>query len=137
MLRRIVLGLVLILAVSACNLERGAESHGFHKLTFQQALARAKSEKKPLMIDFHANWCGPCKMLDSETFSNNKVQSFLTEKTIAIRVNIDNNPALAAQYNVTTIPRILFLDAEAKELGTMRGFMPAQEFLREAGKIVH
>jgi thiol:disulfide interchange protein DsbD len=88
------------------------------------------------MIDFYADWCGPCLLLEQKTFSDEKVQKLLTDRTVPIRVNVDDEPKLATQYKVTAIPCLVFVDGEGKEIGRIIGFQPADKFIEEAGKYV-
>jgi thiol:disulfide interchange protein len=106
----------------------------FQKLSHDKAIEKAKADKKVVMIDFYADWCGPCRQLEQKTFSEEKVQKFLNDKTVAIRVNVDDDPKLTAQYKVNAIPCIVFLDGNGKEIGRIIGFQPADKFIEEAGK---
>lgn len=108
----------------------------FRDLNLEDALKAARDEKKVVFIDFHALWCGPCRMLDERTFRAPLVKTFLEQKTIPIKVNIDEAPALAAKYDAGTIPLLVFLSAEGKEIGRLRGFRDAETFLDEAVQIV-
>jgi thiol:disulfide interchange protein len=108
----------------------------FQKLDYPMALERARREKKVVMIDFTARWCGPCKKLDLETFAAEQVKRFLTDRTIAIKIDIDDNRALASKYQVATIPCLVFIDAKGEETGRLVGYRPAAAFLEEASQLV-
>jgi thiol:disulfide interchange protein len=136
MKRLVILGLALVLFASACSNDGSAGASPFQSLGYEEALAKARAEKKVVMIDFYADWCGPCRQLESQTFTDAKVRQLLAEKTVALRINIDNDKALAKQYGITSIPCMVFLTGEGEEVGRILGFRPAAEFLEEARKWV-
>ncbi len=108
----------------------------FQSLTHDQALEKARTEKKVVMIHFRADWCGPCKMLEQQTFFEDQVHQFLTEKIVAIKLDTDANDKLTRQYKVNAIPSMVFVDGDGKEVGRLVGFVPPLRFLEEAGKFI-
>ena len=68
---------------------------------------------KPTLVDFWAEWCGPCKMLMPTI---EKIASDYKGKAIVAKVNVDNHSDIAAQYNVRGIPNLLiFHSGEPQE----------------------
>ncbi len=97
---------------------------------FEAAKKLAKQTGRLLMVDFMADWCGPCKMLDAQVFSTPEFKKAAGEM-VWVKVNIDNFPALASQYKATSIPLVVFMDGDGQVLHQSLGFKPVGEFLKE------
>lgn len=80
--------------------------------------------QEKVLVDFYANWCGPCKMLSP-------ILEKLEEVKV-LKVNVDENPELARKYGVMSIPCLILFD-KGKELKRNVGFIPEnklKEFIK-------
>lgn len=69
--------------------------------TFNETVANSKV---PVVIDFWAEWCGPCKMIAPIL---EELSSEYTDKWLFAKLNVDENPAVATSYQVMSIPTLL------------------------------
>ena len=78
--------------------------------------------KGTTLVDFYADWCGPCKMLSPilEELSGEY------DDVAFIKVNVDNEPELAAQYQIMSIPAV-FLFKEGKAVAKTGGLRPKED----------
>lgn len=82
-----------------------------------------KNISKPVIIDFFASWCGPCKMLSPVL---EKISEKLGDSLEIVKIDIDKYPELANKYEIMSVPTLLFfLNGELIRCET--GFMPEEK----------
>lgn len=74
-------------------------------------------QSKPVLVDFYAAWCGPCKMMNPIL---KEVKDAVGTSAVILKINIDNNQNLAAQYQVRGVPTLL-LFKEGKQVWRQSG----------------
>ena len=84
------------------------------------ALKMAKRTGKPIMVDFYATWCGPCKLLDKEVYTNAGVIKE-AKNWISVKIDADKNAALVEQYKVTGFPTLTFIKPDGTVMKTQAG----------------
>lgn len=73
--------------------------------SFEAAEDAAISRGLPLLIHFHASWCGPCRQMEAQVLSTSQVQGRLRNGIVAVEVDVSQHPDIAQQYGATTVPR--------------------------------
>lgn len=101
----------------------------------QETLMQAAAERRPVMLDFYADWCVPCLELDRITFTDPAVitalQKYRTVKVDLTNYDSERAELLRRKYNVAGVPTLVFLNAEGKEIERSRivGFVSPKGFL--------
>lgn len=100
----------------------------------EQALAAAKTQNRPVMLDFYADWCVSCKELEATTFKDEKVRDALNGVMVLqadVTANDAQDKALNARFKLFGPPQILFFNPQGQELKSVRltGYEAPQAFL--------
>jgi thiol-disulfide isomerase/thioredoxin len=131
-LNTLLVGAGLLMAVSSAN----AASEMKWAKSFDAAMASARSSNKLVMVDFYTDWCGWCKRLDKDTYTNAKVIQ-LSDQVIPVKVNAEKEGiAVAKKYGVTQYPTILFINTSGQKEGAIGGYLPPEGFSGEMTKFV-
>jgi thioredoxin-related protein len=119
-------------------------------MTFEEAVKKSKTEKRKIFIDVYTDWCGWCKVMDKNTFSDPIVAKLLNEKFYPVKFNAEQTEdvtfngttfkfvpgggrgthqlAAALLNNQLSYPTVVFLDEEFKIIQPLPGYRKAPEF---------
>jgi thioredoxin:protein disulfide reductase len=106
-----------------------------------EALAKAIADKKPVLIDFWADWCGACHELEERTFPDARIQE-LSKQFVLFKIDATNDSpelsTLKKTYNVMGLPTMVFYDSNGQIRSdiTVTGFLEAPEFIERMNKAV-
>lgn len=86
---------------------------------------------KPVVVDFSAEWCGPCKMMPPIL---SELKKKIGDDATIIKMDIDKNPSYAQKYSVQSVPTLMIFQ-NGKMLWRRSGVTPAKEILQELSKL--
>ena len=102
----------------------------------EETIKEAQELNKPVIIDFYATWCTPCRELEEVTFHQPDVVRLAENDFIMVKVDVTKggnpyNEELLKKYDIKGVPTIVFLDVDGKERKDLRlvDFLPAEQFL--------
>lgn len=103
----------------------------FQNGDWEEILAKAADHDKIIFVDAYADWCGPCKMMDKNVFSDVSVGEYYNENFINVKIDMEKGegPGLARKYKVRAYPSFLFVDGNGDLVHRGIGYQPVEQFL--------
>lgn len=152
-MKRISVFLILLSSIGLMSMSAPSDSlpeGPVNWMTLQEAIQKSKTAKRPIFIDVYTDWCGWCKVMDKNTFSDPKVAAILNEKFYAVKfdgeqkedVQFDGKTfkyvasgshgyhelAAALLNNKLSYPTVVFLDEEFAMIQPLAGYLKPEEF---------
>lgn len=113
-----------------------AQGVNFRPVSYAEAIELAVKEKKMVFIDFYTEWCGPCKRMSKEVFSQQEAGEYFNRTFIALKLDAEKGegPELAKKYAVKAYPTFVVLSPDGTEVYRTSGYRPVNEFVEKIRK---
>jgi len=127
-----ILTISLIFAASTCFAQN--KTIIFETGSFTEIKAKAKKENKLIFIDAFTTWCGPCKWLAKNVFTNDTVADYFNTKFINASIDMEKGEGIeiAKQYEVRCYPNLLFVDGDGNIVHRSAGTLNVKKFIQFA-----
>ena len=127
-MKKIIITLSLLFV---CGFLNAAQINFLDNPAWKTVLEKAKKENKIIFLDAYAVWCGPCKNMDAQIYTDPKVADFYNANFINVKYDMEKGegPKLANLFQVTAYPSLLFINTEGKVIHKGIGFKPVSSFL--------
>ncbi len=101
---------------------------------FEMALAEAKKQNKMVFLDIYTTWCGPCKWMDENVFTDARIAEKFNKKFINYKIDGESFDGvnLVLKYNIDSYPTYIFIDASGNARHRIEGMMTTELLLQEA-----
>ncbi len=132
-MKKIISGLSIFCSITIS----AQEAIQFQELPFKDIIAKAKKEKKLVFIDAYASWCGPCKMMEKNVFTQKAVSDYYNTNFINARFDMEKGEGrdIASKFGVRSYPTYLFLNGEGELVSRNTGYMEESLFVAMAQDI--
>lgn len=133
---RLLLILLLISVRVVAGNEGEAKGIQFFHGTLADALKKADLEGKLVFMDAYTSWCGPCKRMAAQTFTDESIGKYFNEHFINVKFDMEQGEgtAIATKYGIYSYPTLLFLDGSGKQVGREMGFKDAPSLIAIGNK---
>jgi len=103
----------------------------FHQGTWDEALQMASEEGKPIFLDISASWCGPCKRLKANTFTDPEVGKLFNAGFINVVVDGEKGEGihLAKKFNIRGYPSLIFIDSDEQLIAQATGYRTPEQLI--------
>ncbi|WP_298310507.1 thioredoxin family protein [uncultured Aquimarina sp.] len=101
---------------------------------FELGRAIAIEQKKWMVVDFWASWCGPCKRMDSKLWQTTAINS-IKDNFVFVKVNFDRKREFAKYFNIKSLPTVLIMDPNKAVIDRKTGYRHTDEYINWFKKI--
>ena len=98
--------------------------------TFEGAMQRARAQNKPILIDFYADWCGPCKDMDARVYPDRQVIA-QSQNWVTVKVNGEQRPDVMQAYGLSAYPTLVFAQSNGKPVKIIEGYHDAPQLVAQ------
>jgi thioredoxin-like negative regulator of GroEL len=95
---------------------------------YAQAWRRAKDLNRPVLLHFHATWCGPCRQMERDVLNTPLVLRELSASCVAVKIDCDEQSALVQRFHIESLPCDVLVMPDRKIHYINHGFISAQEY---------
>ncbi len=99
---------------------------------WEEALELAKQANKPIFLDAYTDWCGWCKVMDKETFSDEKVAAFMNANFVNVKMEMETGEGVdvAMKYRISAFPTFKVFAADGTPTYTVMGYQEPKDWLK-------
>ncbi len=118
-------------------------------MKFEDAIAASEKNPKMLLVDVYTDWCGWCKKMDKETFTDPSVIAYINEGFYAVKLNAEDatrtfdfkgtsftEKSMAASMRVNSYPNFVIIEPSLQNITQLAGYRPAKQFLEGLSAII-
>jgi thioredoxin 1 len=128
-----VLGLLFAMILGGGDTAMNESTKDVTHITAEQFDAEVSQSTLPVVVDFYATWCGPCKSLAPVL---DEAAGSLAGKVKFVKINVDESPALAQRFKIEGVPTLLFFKS-GKVVETMVGLQSREELETRLGTLAN
>ncbi len=113
-----------------CSLALFAQTN-FQELSLEKAREKAKAENKPVFLDCYTSWCGPCRMMANEVFTQEAAGDYFNKNFVCVKTDMEKGegPVIGKQYGVDAYPTFLIINPDGKLMHKIVGAMSLKELI--------
>jgi thioredoxin-related protein len=118
-------------------------------MKFEEAIAANATDPKMLLVDVYTDWCGWCKKMDKETFTDPKVIAYINERFHAVKLNAEdtkrsfefmgkkyNEAQMAAAMRVNSYPNFVVIEPKLQNIAQLPGYRQPAEFIEGVSSLI-
>ncbi len=135
-MKKIIYHLIAIVLISSSSLlvaqDRNTGGIEFFEGTWSEAVQAAKKQNKGIFLDGYTSWCGPCKKMTKNVFTEAAVGKYYNDNFICVKQDMEKGEGvrLAQQFQITAYPTYVYLNSDGKRVHRSMGYQQPEQFIK-------